>query len=78
MERWVGLVLVCRHILDPSSNMLFSLRLDELLGLPYMNGKLKMSSFQPKINHSKLVHIAQDIVQIVYRDPVWHIFSNQS
>jgi hypothetical protein len=43
-----------------------------------MNGKLKMSSFQPKLNRSELVHITQDMVQIVYRDLVCHIFSNQS
>jgi hypothetical protein len=45
-------------------------RLDELLGLLYMVGKLEMSSFQNNLNRSKVPPIAPNISQTVHKDLV--------
>jgi len=41
-------------------------RMDELLGLSYMVGKLEMSSFQPNLSGRKMSHVAPNMSQIVH------------
>jgi hypothetical protein len=41
--------------------------LDELLGLPYMIGKLKMFNFHYNLNHMKIPPINPNISQTVYK-----------
>jgi hypothetical protein len=39
---------------------------DEFMGIPYMDGKFMMSSFQLNLNHNKISPVALDISQTVH------------
>jgi hypothetical protein len=52
--------------LSPDFKHVVLSRLDELLGLQYMVGKLQMSNFQPNFNRSKLLLVAPDMSQTVH------------
>jgi hypothetical protein len=40
--------------------------LDELLGLPYVVGKLEMSSFRLNLNRNKIPHVTSYMSQIIH------------
>jgi hypothetical protein len=52
--------------LSPDFKHVVLSRLDELLSLQYMVGKLQMSNFQPNFNRSKLLLVAPDMSQTVH------------
>jgi hypothetical protein len=52
--------------LSPDFKHVVLSRLDELLDLQYMVGKLQMSNFQPNFNRSKLLLVAPDMSQTVH------------
>jgi hypothetical protein len=59
--------------LSPDFKHVVLSRLDVLLALQYMVGKLQMSSFQPNFNRSKFPPVAPNIFQTVHKGLVLHI-----
>jgi hypothetical protein len=49
--------------------------LDELMGLPHIDGKLEIFNFYPNYISSKIPHATSNIAQTIHKDLVWQIYN---
>jgi hypothetical protein len=66
----------CKFLVDFNSyfkHVVLS-HLDELLGLPYMVGKLEMSSSQFNLSRKTILHVASNMSQTLHEGLVCQIF----